>query len=58
MTSLTHTFWQAFLAQGVGIGISIGLLFLPALGIVTQYFMKRRGIATGVVVTGSSAGGE
>jgi MFS family permease len=57
MTSLAHTYWQTFLAQGIAIGIAIGLVFLPALSVVSQYFLKRRSIATGIVTTGSSIGG-
>ncbi|ORY33482.1 major facilitator superfamily domain-containing protein [Naematelia encephala] len=55
--SLANQFWETFLSQGVGLGIGIGLIFLPALGVVSQYFKKRLGIATGFVTTGSSIGG-
>jgi MFS family permease len=58
MISLADKFWQAFLAQGVGLGIGIGFLFLPAMTVSSQYFMKHRGIATGFVTTGSSIGGK
>ena len=57
MTSLCKEFWQTILAQGFGIGIGVGLIFLPALSIISQYFFKRRALAIGVAVTGSSAGG-
>jgi MFS family permease len=45
------------LAQGVGCGIGIGILFLPSISVVSQYFFKRRAAAIGIVVTGSSIGG-
>ena len=45
------------LAQGIGVGIGIGLIFLPALSLLSQYFMRRRALAIGVAVTGSSFGG-
>ncbi|WVW79655.1 hypothetical protein I302_101624 [Kwoniella bestiolae CBS 10118] len=57
MISLCKRFWQTFLAQGVLEGMGMGLIFVPALGVVSQYFKMRRGLASGIVVTGSSAGG-
>lgn len=38
-------------------GIGCGCLFLPAVGIVSQYFRRRRALAIGLTVTGSSIGG-
>ena len=46
------------LAQGFGVGIGTGLIFLPAMSVVSQYFMKRRSLAMGIVTTGGSVGGE
>lgn len=48
---------QVFLAQGIGIGLSVGLLFLPSLSIVSHHFRTRRALATGIVVSGASCGG-
>lgn len=33
------------------------LVFLPAIGAVSHFFLKRRALATGIVVSGSSMGG-
>ena len=57
MTSLCTTYWQAVLAQGVCIGLGAGCLFVPSIAIVATYFTKRRAIATGIAVGGSSIGG-
>ncbi|KAK8845614.1 hypothetical protein IAR55_006330 [Kwoniella newhampshirensis] len=57
MTSLATRFWQTILAQGIGIGIGIGGVYLPALSVATHYFQHRRALALGIVVTGSSIGG-
>lgn len=46
-----------FLSQGVALGLGFGTLFLPAVGIVSHHFHKRRALATGIVVSGSSVGG-
>jgi len=47
-----HSYYQNFLAQGVGMGIGMGLMFLPALTITSHYFQKRRSIAMGCVIAG------
>ncbi|KAK0186904.1 major facilitator superfamily domain-containing protein [Armillaria mellea] len=51
MTSLTQEqqFWQVFLAQGIGLGIAVGIVYVPAL--------KRRSLVMGIVGSGSSIGG-
>lgn len=56
MTSLCRRYWQYVLAQGVVIGIGNGLLFLPSIAIVPQFFAKRKAFATGIVAVGSSIG--
>ena len=57
MLSLTHAIWQIFLSQALGVGIAIGILFLPAISVLAQYFHKRRALAMGIATTGSSTGG-
>ncbi|KAJ7191955.1 MFS general substrate transporter [Mycena pura] len=44
------------LYQGVGMGIGLGLTFLPTIGIVVHHFKRKRGLASGIVLSGSSAG--
>ena len=46
-----------FLAQGVGVGLGVGMLFLPSLSIVAHHFRNRRALATGIAVSGASCGG-
>ncbi|KAI0686578.1 major facilitator superfamily domain-containing protein [Earliella scabrosa] len=59
MLSLTQPgqYYQVFLAQGVGMGLAVGLLFLPSLSIVSHHFRARRALATGIAVSGASCGG-
>ncbi|UZJ52469.1 hypothetical protein CBS101457_001789 [Exobasidium rhododendri] len=57
MLSLCTTYYQIFLAQGVGLGISFGLLFNLAVSIPTHWFLKKRATALGVQAAGSSIGG-
>ncbi|KAF8512199.1 MFS general substrate transporter [Gautieria morchelliformis] len=59
MISLTqpHHYYQTFLCQGVGVGLGMGLLFLPSLSVSSHYFRARRSLAMGVIFSGSSIGG-
>ncbi|KAI0699022.1 MFS general substrate transporter [Cytidiella melzeri] len=49
--------YQLFLAQGIGLGIAQGLLYLPSLAIVGHHFKRRRTMVMGIVATGASVGG-
>jgi len=57
MTSLCEKYWQFMLAQGVLLGISMGLLQFPSMAAVMQYFDKNIAAALGAAVAGSSIGG-
>lgn len=48
LASLTKDYWQLFLSQGVLWGLGSSLCFIPAIGLPSQWFIKNRGIATGV----------
>ncbi|TFK45969.1 MFS general substrate transporter [Heliocybe sulcata] len=52
-----HHYYQNILAQGVGMGIGMGLIFLPSLSIASHYFRRKRSLAIGFVIAGSSIGG-
>ena len=56
MTSLCSQYWEFMLAQGVTVGIGCGLLFLPSVVMVSQYFTTKLAFATGIASTGSSLG--
>lgn len=57
MASISETYWQIVLSQGICIGVGNGFLFTPALAIVGTYFSKRRALAFGVTATGTATGG-
>ena len=57
MTSLCQQYYQFFLAQAVLLGASMSCLFCPAIATVSRYFHKNKGLAMGVTVGASSAGG-
>ncbi|KAF7545739.1 hypothetical protein G7046_g9487 [Stylonectria norvegica] len=57
MLSISHTYYQIMLSQSICSGIGSSLIFSPAMTATQTYFSKKRGIALGLVVAGSSIGG-
>ncbi|KAH9825970.1 aspyridones efflux protein apdF-like [Teratosphaeria destructans] len=57
MMSLSTTYWQLMLTQGVMTGLGGGLFFTPSLGLIATYFDGRRAFATGLATTGNAIGG-
>jgi MFS family permease len=57
MASLSTTYWQLFLAQGVCCGLGNGFLLCPALSLLSTYFSKKRSLAIGLAAAGSGTGG-
>ena len=57
MTSLGTRYWHILLAQGVCIGVGMGLTFLPSTAVLSQYFTTKRAFAIGIASTGSPLAG-
>jgi len=57
MTSLCVEYWQFLLAQGFVMGIGVGCLFTPTLGVIASHFTNRRALAIGIGSSGSTIGG-
>ena len=57
MTSLCTKYWQLFLAQGICTGLGNGLIFCPALALLSTYFTKKRALAIGIAASGTATGG-
>ncbi|KAA8642803.1 hypothetical protein EYZ11_004333 [Aspergillus tanneri] len=57
MLSLSSTYYQVLLSQGLCCGIGSGLIYVPALSLVSRSFSTRRAIALGMVTCGASIGG-
>src|SRR5271170_7333002 len=56
LTTYFRLFLISFRSQGVGAGIAVGVLFLPAATVVATWFTRRRAAAMGIVASGSSIG--
>lgn len=49
--------WQLILLQGVTFGVSGGILYYPVLILFPQWFVRRRGLATGIIFAGAGPDG-
>ncbi|KAK4705150.1 hypothetical protein P7C70_g1065, partial [Phenoliferia sp. Uapishka_3] len=54
MISLCKAFWQTFLAQAIGLGIAMGLTYVPAISVLSHYFRKKRAFVMGIAMTDQS----
>ena len=54
--SVAQALWQVQAAFAVGIGGGVGLAYVPAVGAVQKWFDSRRGLASGIAVSGIGAG--
>jgi MFS family permease len=50
--SLSEIYW----AYGLGVGLGIGASYVPVLGAVQHWFVRRRGFASGLAVSGIGVG--
>lgn len=57
MASISSEYYQFLLSQGVCSAVGVAVCFLSAISAVTGFFDQRRGLAFGVLSTGSSLGG-
>lgn len=56
MLSLCNQYYQVVLAQGLCTGLGGGLIYVPALAIVSSQFSTKRPLAVGIASTGSNIG--
>lgn len=56
LTSQTQSLWQFYLFFGVLIGLSSGVSYTPLVVTVNRWFVEKRGLAQGIVVSGVGIG--
>jgi MFS family permease len=56
IASVSPQIWQVYLSYGLLLGLGVGAAFLPSNTAVGQWFVRRRGLATGIAVAGSGVG--
>lgn len=56
MTSRADALWHGYLTYGLGVGLGGGLFVAPLFAMSAGWFVRYRGIAQGIVATGSGVG--
>ena len=56
LMSQVSSIWQLYLFYGVIVGTGMGGAWVPLLSTVARWFAKRRGMMTGIVLTGTGIG--
>jgi MFS family permease len=56
LASFAHSLIQVYAAYGLGVGVGVGLAYVPAIGAVQRWFLRRRGFASGLAVSGIGVG--
>ncbi|KAI0675763.1 major facilitator superfamily domain-containing protein [Trametes maxima] len=49
-------YYQILLSQGIGVALGAGMVYIPSVAVLSQYFHKRRALAMTIVASGSSLG--
>ncbi len=56
LASQATTLWQIYLCYSVGVGVGVGLSYVPSIAAVQRWFVRRRGSATGIAVSAIGVG--
>ncbi len=51
-SSFAQSLWQVYLSYGVAVGVGIGFAYVPSVGVLQRWFVRRRGLVTGLAVAG------
>jgi len=56
MASTARSLLQVYAAYGLGVGLGVGFSYVPVLGAVQRWFVRQRGLASGLAVSGIGVG--
>lgn len=56
LASVAETIWIVYAGFGLGIGVGVGLSYVPSIGAVQPWFVLKRGLASGIAVSGIGLG--
>jgi MFS family permease len=54
--SMARSLIEVYAAYGLGVGLGVGCAYVPAIGAVQRWFVRRRGFASGLAVSGIGVG--
>lgn len=56
LASQAQALWQVYFTYSLGVGLGVGLIYVPTVGAVQRWFVRRRGFASGLAVMGIGVG--
>jgi MFS family permease len=56
LASRATALWQIYLTYGFSVGLGVGLIYVPSVGTVQRWFIRQRGLASGIATAGIGAG--
>ena len=56
LASVARSLNEVYAAYGLGVGLGIGFSYVPVLGVLQRWFVRRRGFASGIGVSGIGVG--
>jgi MFS transporter, OFA family, oxalate/formate antiporter len=56
IASTAHSLEEVYVGYGLGVGLGVGCSYVPAVGAVQRWFVRRRGFASGLAVGGVGVG--
>jgi MFS family permease len=56
LSSFADNLQAIYLAYGIGVGVGVALVYTPSMGAVQPWFVKHRGLASGIASSGIGAG--
>ena len=56
IASTAHSLAEVYAAYGLGVGLGVGCSYVPVVGAVQRWFLRRRGFASGLAVSGIGVG--
>jgi MFS family permease len=56
VASQATALWQVYLGYGLGVGVGVGFSYVPSVAAVQRWFVRGRGIASGLAIAGIGIG--
>lgn len=56
LASAARSITEVYVAYGLGVGLGVGCSYVPVVGAVQRWFARRRGLASGLAVSGIGVG--
>ena len=56
LSAIAPNIYFLYMTAGILIGLGLGIIYLPRLDCITQYFDKKRPLVTGLAICGSGIG--